>query len=90
MRDPLGNRAGHILLNHLEFSYADLHTVLDAVGNPEYILAGPGGSLVAVVVLGRDSYLHVYYQEKRDMTDGFIITARIRPEMNKRLVTWRR
>ena len=80
----------HILLSHSEFSYHDLDTVLEAVKNPEFILSGRAGSLVAVVVLGRDACLHVYYKEKRDMSDGFIITARIRPEMNKRLVIWKR
>lgn len=80
----------HILLNHQEFSFHDSSLVLEAVENPEYILSGRAGSLVAVVVLGRAAYLHVYYKEKRDASDGFFITARQRPEMNKRLVIWRR
>ena len=43
----------HILLNHLEFSYYDMDAVLDAVENPDFLLSGRAGSLVAVVVLGR-------------------------------------
>ena len=63
--------------------------ILDAVRYPEYILAGFGGSLIAVVVLGKSRYLHVIYQEV-SKRDGFIITAGIRPRMNKKTIIWRR
>jgi len=78
----------HILLNHQEFSYHDKELILDAIEAPEYVLSGRAGSLVAVVALGKGAYLHVYYKEKRDGSDGFIITARIRPKVNKRLIIW--
>lgn len=39
--------------------------ILDAVEDPEYILPGYSGTLVAVAVLGRLSYLHVVYKEVR-------------------------
>ena len=79
----------HILLNHQEFSYHDKELILDAIERPEYILSGRAGSLVAVVALGKAAFLHVYYKERRDRGDGFIITARIRPKINKRLIIWR-
>ena len=63
--------------------------VLDAVEDPEYILPGYGGTLVAVVVLGKAGYLHVVYREVRK-EDGFIVTAGIRPKMNKKNIIWRR
>ena len=79
----------HILDHHLEFSYDDFELVLGAVEYPEFILPGYGRALVAVVVLGRARYLHVIYKEVRK-DDGFIITAGIRPKMDKRKVLWRR
>lgn len=79
----------HILDGHAEFSYNDTDTILDAVENPEYILPGYGGTLVAVLVLGKGSYLHVIYKEV-SASDGFIVTAGIRPSMNKKKILWRR
>ena len=79
----------HILNNHSELSDSDMDLVLDAVKDPEYILSGYRGSLIAIVALGRSRYLHVVYKEvNRD--DGFIITAGIRPNMRKRNILWRR
>ena len=79
----------HILDSHPEISHGDLDTILDAIENPEYILPGYGGTLVAVVVLGKSSYLHVVYKEV-SKDDGFIITAGIRPKLNKKKILWRR
>ena len=62
--------------------------ILDAVENPEYLLRGYQGTLVAVVVLGKSSYLHVVYKEV-SASDGFIITAGIRPALNKKRILWR-
>src|SRR5437588_12218991 len=63
----------HILDAHAEFAYNDAGMILEAVEDPEYILRGRAGSLVAVVVLGRGSYLHVVYKEV-NVRDGFIVT----------------
>jgi len=78
----------HIVEGHEEFSYNEMETILDAVENPEYILRGYQGTLVAVVVLGKSGYLHVVYKEV-NASDGFIITAGIRPSMNKKQILWR-
>src|SRR5713226_2992460 len=68
----------HILDSHPELaSYRE--TVLDAVENPDYILASRRGALAAVIVLGRKAFLHVFYVEK-SRRDGFIISARIEPD----------
>ncbi len=78
----------HIVDRHPYMSsYCD--DVLDAVTDPEYILRGHGGALVAVETLGRQKYLEVMYRElgKRD---GFIITAYISPKLDKSRIIWRR
>ena len=64
-------------------------TVLDAIEDPEYILLGHKGTLIAVIHLGEQSYLNVVYREL-SQTDGFIITARIEPELHRSKIIWRR
>ena len=66
-----------------------IETVLDAVGDPEYILRGYKGTLIAVMHLGGRSYLNVVYREL-SQRDGFIITARIEPQLHKSKIIWRR
>ena len=63
--------------------------MLDAVDDPEYILPGHRGSLIAVVVLRKKKILHVSYRElSRD--DGFIITAYIKTSFDKQKAIWPR
>lgn len=63
----------HIVENHDDLAgYYD--EVLLAVEDPDFILRGYGGSLVAVRSLGRRKYLAVIYKEL-SRKDGFIITA---------------
>ncbi|SRR5258707_11874774 len=78
----------HILDSHPELaSYRE--TVLDAVGDPEYILRGHKRTLIAVAHLGEHSYLNVVYRELSH-TDGFIITARIERRLDRSKIIWRR
>ena len=78
----------HILDSHPELaSYRE--TILDAVKNPDYILASRRGALAAVVVLGRKAFLHVFYVEK-DPQDGFILSARVVEKMDKARIVWRK
>jgi hypothetical protein len=78
----------HILDSHPELaSYRD--TILDAVENPDYILASRRGALAAVVVLGRKAFLHVFYVEK-SRRDGFIISAWIKERIEKTQIVWRK
>src|SRR5205809_1886803 len=78
----------HILDSHPELaSYRE--TILDAVENPDYILASRSGSLGAVVVLGRKAFLHVFYVEK-SRRDGFIISARMGEKTDKARIVWRK
>ncbi len=78
----------HILDSHPELaSYRE--TVLDAVENPDYILASRRGAFAAVVVLGRKAFLHVFYIEK-DRHDGFILSAWMKRKMDKGKIVWRK
>jgi len=78
----------HILDSHPELaSYRE--TILDAVENPDYILASSRGALAAVVVVGRKAFLHVFYVE-RSWRDGFIISAWIEERMDKTKIVWRK
>jgi hypothetical protein len=58
----------HILDSHPELaSYRD--TLLDAVENPDYILASRRGALAAVIVLGRRAFLYVFTLKRVGRTD---------------------
>jgi hypothetical protein len=78
----------HILYRRPEMA-SFIETLLDAVGDPEYILRGYKGTLIAIVHLGKRSYLNVVYRELSP-ADGFIITARIEPRLDKSKIIWRR
>jgi hypothetical protein len=78
----------HILYSHPEMaSYRE--TLLDGVEDPEYILRGNKGTLIAIVHLGERSYLNVVYREL-SQADGFIVTARIERKLDKSKIIWRR
>jgi len=62
----------HIILMHPNLSNK-LKKVLNTVKNPEGILKGTNGELLAISQLSKRSYLVVIYKETED--DGFIITA---------------
>ena len=81
-------RGGNIFLIRPEMA-SFRETVLDAVENPDYILASRRGALTAVVVLGRRAFLHVFYVEK-GRRDGFIISALVEEKMNKAKIVWRK
>jgi hypothetical protein len=78
----------HIVDSHPELaSYRE--TILDAVENPDYILASRRGALSAVMVLGRRAFLHVFYVEK-GRWDGFIISALVKEKLDKAKIIWRK
>ena len=79
----------HILEDHPEMS-AYMEDVLATVEEPEYILRAYSGVRIAVITLGRASYLHVMYRELQGGTDGFIITAFIKSKLAKASIVWRR
>ena len=63
--------------------------VLEAIENPTRVLRGYAGSLVAVLSLARNKYLHVVYKEVRQ-EDGFTITAFISRQYNRSMIVWPR
>ena len=78
----------HIVESHDDLAgYYD--EVLLTVEDPDFILRGYGGALVAVRSLGRRKYLGVIYKELT-RRDGFIITAYFTTRISRRLVTWRK
>lgn len=78
----------HILYRRPEMA-SFIETVLDGVQDPEYILRGHKGTLIAVVHLGERSYLNVVYREL-SQKDGFIITARIERHLDRSKIIWRK
>ena len=62
----------HIVLMHPSLSNKQTQ-ILNSVKDPDYILRGRAGELLAVLMLSMRRYLVVVYKEVED--DGFIITA---------------
>jgi hypothetical protein len=76
----------HIVSNK-PYMEAYYERVLDAIERPTWILRGYVGTLVAVLTIGKQQYLHVVYRElSRD--DGFVITAFISQKVNRRVIIW--
>ena len=78
----------HIVENHDDMAghYDD---VLETVADPDMVLPGYRGSLVAVRNFGRGRYLFaIYRQVSRD--DGFIITAYFGSKVNRKKAIWKR
>ena len=78
----------HIVENHDDLAghYDD---VLDTVENPDVILQGDAGALVAARRLAPYRHLAVVYKELR-ADDGFVVTAYFTRRLARRTVVWRR
>lgn len=78
----------HIVENHDDLAghYDD---VLETVENPDMVLPGHRGSLIAVHGAGRGWYLAVVYRQLSD-TDGFIITAYFTSKVDRKKAVWKR
>ena len=78
----------HIVENHDDLAgYYD--EVLQTIEDPDLILRGHGGALIAVKVLGRRKYLAVIYKEL-SRKDGFVITAYFTSQISRRLIRWQK
>jgi len=78
----------HIVENHDDLAgYYD--EVLETVEDPDFILRGYGGALVAVKALARRKYLAVVYREL-GRKDGFVITAYFTARVSRGLIRWRK
>jgi hypothetical protein len=78
----------HIVENHDDLAghYDD---VLDTIENPDLIVRGYRGSLIAVRGLGQGRYLAVVYRQL-SAEDGFVITAYITSKVERRKAIWKR
>ena len=78
----------HIVENHDDLAgYYD--EVLHSIEDPDLILRGHGGALIAVKALGRKKYLAVVYKEL-SRKDGFVITAYFTSQISRRLIRWQK
>ncbi|MFN3981521.1 MAG: hypothetical protein ACK4SA_14180 [Caldilinea sp.] len=76
----------HIVENHDDLAgYFD--DVLDTVENPQLVLRGHAGSLIAVRNYGRNRYLMVVYREVSP-DDGFVVTAFFTDKVNRKQALW--
>lgn len=77
----------HIAENHDDLAgYYD--NVLDTIENPDLIIQGYGGALIAVKGMGRKRYLSVIYKEFAAKRDGFVISAYFTSKIDKRKILW--
>ncbi len=76
----------HVVENHDDVAghYDD---VLTTIENPELVIRGYKGSLIAVRGAGRRGYFCVVYKERTE-NDGFVITAFFSDDINRRHVLW--
>ena len=77
----------HITENHDDLAgYYD--DVLHTIENPDLVIQGYGGALIAVKGMGRGRYLCVVYKEFISKKDGFVISAYFTSKINRRKVLW--
>ena len=78
----------HIVENHDEMAgyYEDVLTVIE---DPEIVLRGHGGSLIAARGYGKARYLMVVYRELA-ANDGFVITAYFTSKLTRKRAVWKK
>ncbi len=78
----------HIVENHDDLAgYYD--DVLETIENPDLVLRGYRGSLIAVRGYGRKRYLMVVYRQV-SRSDGFIITAYFTSKIDRKRAIWKK
>lgn len=78
----------HIVENHEDLA-SYYNEVLRVIEDPDFVIRGYRGSLIAHRGMGRDRYLAVVYKEISN-EDGFVITAYFTSKFNRRIVVWTR
>lgn len=81
----------HITTSHLELDPDDYKIVLDVVGNPDAILKGDTGELLATKKQTRKRVWIVVAYKEVTQEDGFILTAYLTTDSNwllKRGIVW--
>jgi hypothetical protein len=78
----------HIIENHDDLAgYYD--DVLATIEDPDIVLRGYRGSLIAARSYGRKRYLMVVYRQV-SADDGFVITAYFTTKMDRKKAIWKR
>jgi len=80
----------HIIESHDDLAgYYD--DVLDTIENPDYIIKGYKGALIALKRKGRKKFLAVVYKEL-SKEDGFVITAYFTTKiiLEKEVILWQK
>ena len=78
----------HIVENHDDVAgYYD--EVLETIENPDLVLRGYRGTLIAVLRYGRRRYFMVVYRQV-SADNGFIITAYFTSKLDRRYIVWRK
>jgi len=78
----------HIVENHDDLAgYYD--DVLGVIENPDMVLRGHRGSLIAVRGIGKGRYLAVVYRQLSE-SEGFVITAYSTSKVDRRKAIWKR
>jgi len=78
----------HIVENHDELA-GRYDNILSTVEEPDLILPGYGGALVAVRGMGRRRYLAVVYKELSP-NDGFVLSAFFTSKIDRRKAIWKK
>ncbi|MBM3239960.1 hypothetical protein FJZ31_27050 [Candidatus Poribacteria bacterium] len=76
----------HIIEEHNDLAgYYD--EILDIIEQPDLIIRGYGGALIAIRGISRNRYLAVIYKEISS-NDGFVITAYFTSKIDRRKIIW--
>lgn len=81
----------HIIYSHREIDVTDFTTVMDTIENPDLILKGNKGELLAVKRRGRRKEWFVVVYKELSKKDGFVLTAYITTNSHwllKREIIW--
>ncbi len=81
----------HITNSHLEIGDKDFPKIMDTIKDPEIILKGDTGELLAVKKKPRSKVFFVVPYKEVDKEDGFVITAYITTDLRwllQREVIW--
>ncbi|OIP36325.1 hypothetical protein AUJ95_09510 [Candidatus Desantisbacteria bacterium CG2_30_40_21] len=77
----------HIIENHDDLAgyYED---VLSTIEEPDIIIPGYGGTLIAIKGMGTKHYLGVIYKEYPFKKDGFVLSAYFTSKIDRRKAIW--
>ena len=76
----------HIIENHNDLA-AHYDAVLSTVENPDLVISGYGGTLIAMRGIAKGRYLAVVYKELSKV-DGFMLSAYFTSKIDKKRKVW--